>query len=199
MFSYRRRICNQRRLNGRISGFGGESGVLSVSYGAAERTGFARVYFSAFSRSAAVLEPPLASTNLVITGTNLAAISGDRPSLWKASATSTVRPILPGKELSRPENSEFPVTAGAALSRLCIPGTAEETLLNSSSLRRVLASANSEPAPPRACVGVMESPLVNCPTSAELEFVGTAVWALAGMPASRIRQHTQAAADVFNR
>jgi hypothetical protein len=34
MFSYRRRICNQRRLNGRISGFGGESGALSVSYGA---------------------------------------------------------------------------------------------------------------------------------------------------------------------
>jgi hypothetical protein len=32
MFSYRRRICNRRGLNGRISGFGGESGVLSVWY-----------------------------------------------------------------------------------------------------------------------------------------------------------------------
>jgi hypothetical protein len=40
-----------------------------------------RRYFNAFSNNEAVLSPPLASTNLVITGRNFPAISGDRPSL----------------------------------------------------------------------------------------------------------------------
>jgi hypothetical protein len=80
-----------------------------------------QLYFSAFPNKDAVLAPPLDSTNLVITGTNLPAISGDRPSLWNASATSAI--------------------AGAAFNRPFIPGTAADTLLNSSPLRRLLANA----------------------------------------------------------
>src|ERR1700693_3828947 len=129
-----------------------------------------QLYFSAFSNKDAVLAPPLDSTNLVITDTNLPAISGDRPSLWNASATSAMRPMPPGRELSRLESSELSVKAGGAFNRPFIPGTAADTLLEFSPLRRLLANANRAPAPPRACVRVTESPLVNCPTSSELEF-----------------------------
>src|SRR5580704_16158344 len=100
-----------------------------------------QLYFSAFPNKDAVLAPPLDSTNLVITGTNLPAISGDRPSLWNASATSAMRPMPPGRELSRLESSELSVNAGAAFNRPFIPGTAADTLLNSSPLRRLLANA----------------------------------------------------------
>jgi hypothetical protein len=61
-----------------------------------------------------------------------------------------------------------------------MPGTAAETLLNSSSLNRLFAKANSVPAPPRACGRVMESSLVSFPTNSELElFVDdvAGVWA----------------------
>lgn len=65
------------------------------------------------------------------------------------------------------ESSELSATAGAALSKPFMPGTAVDTLPNSSALRRLLANANSVPAPPRACVREMKSPLVNYPTSSE--------------------------------
>jgi len=58
------------------------------------------------------------------------------------------------------ESSELSATAGAALSKPFMPGTAVDTLPNSSALRRLLANANSVPAPPRACVREMKSPLV---------------------------------------
>src|SRR5262249_31787566 len=107
-------------------------------------------YFRAFSSKDAVLDPPRDSTNLVITGRNLPAISGDRPSLWKASAVSAIRPMFPGRLLSRLERAEFSDGAGAAFSRLLMFGTADDTLPNSSVLSGVLAKANKAPAPPRA-------------------------------------------------
>jgi hypothetical protein len=58
------------------------------------------------------------------------------------------------------------------LSKRSMPGTAADTLPNSSALSRLLAKANSAPAPPRACGRVIESCFVNCPTSSELEPVG---------------------------
>jgi hypothetical protein len=117
-----------------------------------------RLYFSAFSSKDAVLAPPLDSTNLVITGTNLPAISGDRP-------------MPPGRALSSLDSSELSVKAGADFRRPFIPGTAADTLLNSSPLRRLLANANRAPAPPRACVRVMESPLpLYIKVAAELGF-----------------------------
>src|ERR1700690_2888682 len=87
-------------------------------------------YFSAFSSKEAVLSPPLDSTNLVITGMNLAAMLGDKPSLWKASATSTVRPMPPGSELSRLDSSECGSdSAGAAYIKPLMPGTADDTFV----------------------------------------------------------------------
>src|SRR4029077_12786663 len=130
--------------------------------------------------------------------TNLPAISGDRPSLWNASPTWAVRPIPPGREFSRLDSSECSAKAGAALSRPFMPGTADDSLLNSSALRRLLAKANSAPAPPRACLREMESPSVSCPTSSELELVAdgaTELWARTTCtPARRKRPYNQVAA-----
>ncbi len=80
-----------------------------------------------------------------------------------------MRPMFPGRALSRLENSEDGFKAGAALSSPLIPGTADDTLPNSSSVSRVFANAKSDPAPSLACVGVMESSFVNCPTSPEVD------------------------------
>src|ERR1700732_567321 len=144
--------------------------------------------------------PPLDSTNFVITGTNLPAISRDSPNWWKASATSAVRPVFPGRELSRVDSSECSAGAGAALSRPFMPGTAADTLPNSSALSRLLAKANSAPAPPRACGRVIESCFVNCPTSCELEpAVGaTDVWASICTPVRTKRPHSQTAARLVS-
>src|SRR5579862_2882725 len=87
-----------------------------------------RTYFRAFSSNDAVLDPPRDSTYLVITGRNLPAISGERPSLWKASAVSAMRPMFPGRAPSRLESGELSDATGAALSRLLILGTADDTL-----------------------------------------------------------------------
>lgn len=85
--------------------------------------------------------------------------------------------MLPGSELSRLDNSEFPPDAGAAFNKPLIPGTAADNLLNSSALSRSLAREKSAPAPPRACGRVMESSLVRRETR-ELDpaVAGTDVW-----------------------
>ena len=75
-------------------------------------------------------------------------------------------------------------------------GAAADTLPNSSALSRLLAKANSAPAPPRACGRVIESCFVNCPTSSELEpAVGaTDVWASICTEVRTKRPHSQTAA-----
>ena len=103
------------------------------------------------------------------TGTNFVAIAGDSPSFLNDPATDANPPDPPGREPwtlerpGRPEDAE-----GADLIRLSMPGTVSATLPKSVGLNRLLASPNSAPAPPLACVGVMESAYVNCPTSSGL-------------------------------
>src|SRR5579862_1727595 len=124
-------------------------------------------YLRAPANREATPAPPLDPTNWVSTGTNFAAIFGDRPNFLNGPATDAKPPKAPnppGREFSRPERplvGEVLDAAGADLIRLSIPGTLAATWLKSPGLRRLLANPNNAPAPPLACSGVMESVFVN--------------------------------------
>src|SRR5262245_23071870 len=117
-------------------------------------------YFSAPASSDPTFTPPFDSTNFVITGTNLPAISGESPSDLKAPATEVSPPTPPGKA-EPAEPSTPPLDLGAAFSNPSIPGTAFATRLNSLGVNRLLARPKSAPAPPVACFGEIESSLMS--------------------------------------
>lgn len=66
-------------------------------------------YFNAPESKEETLDPPLAFTKLVSTGTNFPAMPGDRPNFWKDPATEAKPPNFPG---SAPVIPEIPETPG---------------------------------------------------------------------------------------
>src|SRR4051812_14924823 len=77
-------------------------------------------YFNAPPNREATPAPPFDSTNLVSTGTNFPAISGDRPSFLNDPATEAMPPKPPREE--RPGTLLTGDEAGADLIRPAIPG-----------------------------------------------------------------------------
>src|SRR5262245_34889924 len=127
-------------------------------------------YFSTPASRDAAAAPPFDPTKLVNTGTNLAAISGESPRDLKAVATGARPPTFPGRADAALPKGEPPLKGdfGAAAKSPSMPGTASETLPNSSGLRRLLARPNKAPAPPVACFSVTFRSLLSWPTSSGL-------------------------------
>ena len=99
-------------------------------------------------------------------------MEGDRPSFWNDWAVDAKPEVPPGKA---PERLEIPgrpppwwPAEGAAFKKPFMPGTTAATLRKSAAPKRLLANPKSAPAPPVACVGVIESCFVRSPTSSGL-------------------------------